>query len=128
MKPIAIIAISVVCSVFAVLTILSLSSGNDFGDSIGTTLNYDCAKGWDKYISLLMRNTALEELSDNERVNLENELRKSMEEFYGNQCISTIDDWADRAEEKTILPTILKDPQMRQRHYDLEWNYNHQNP
>ena len=117
MKPIAIIVISVVCSVAVVLTILSLSPDTDFSESVGTALTYDCAKGWDE--NVLLGKEPRENLT-------EEEINKARDDFFKNGCISKVDEWKHRTQDET-LDSHVSNSEIWQKYKDAEWNYNYQN-
>ena len=71
MKPIVIIAISVVCSVGAVIAVQSFS-GVYFSevDVVGNIVPFDCAKAWDEFTTSLRTtdNNAFQKLSEKEQL------------------------------------------------------------
>jgi len=107
--------------VFVVMVLAFVGSGADFGESVGNVLTYDCAKGWDDYMSFINRDFKIDSLSESQLENLGEDMKKTMDGFFKNKCISKIDDWSDRAQDKVVLPTILEDRQMRQQYIDIEW-------
>ena len=99
MKPVVIIAISVVCSVVAVLAVLSLSSGENFGESIANIVPYDCAKGWEKKRDhTSFRNSdEMKELSIDEQMPIRKDEAINIYQFNKNLCNTNHEEWQDRA-------------------------------
>jgi len=94
MKPVVIIAIAVVCSVAAVLSIQFLfNSGNEIlGDNIITgSLFFDCAKEFDKMI----RDYDNPKMNNyDESIQYQNTLYNYGFELFENRCLITIESWA----------------------------------
>jgi len=102
MKPIAIIAISVVCSVAAIGVIELLVYGVDIGESVGNIVPFDCAKAWDTMQSSLRitDNKAFQELSPEERREIRNFHGNILDEFHKNWCYLNHEEWQHRSEDK----------------------------
>jgi len=101
-KPIVIIAISVVCSVVAVLAIQFLISGEDIGESITSVVPFDCAKAWDEMNNSLriQDNNAFQKLSQEEQREIRKYNGLIRDEFHANWCYLNHEEWQDRAIDK----------------------------
>jgi len=97
-KPIAIIVISVVCSVVAVLAVQFFSSGEDIGESIVNIVPYDCAKGWEKLRDhTSFRNSdEMKELSSDEQYQIRKDEAMTIHQFHKNLCYTNHEEWQDR--------------------------------
>ena len=115
-------------TVFIIMVLSFVGSGADFGESVGNVLTYDCADGWDNYMSFFIRDYNIDSLSESQLEKLGEDMKKNMDEFFKNKCISKIDDWSDRAQDDMILPAILESRELRQAFKDIEWNYNQKYP
>jgi hypothetical protein len=83
LKPVVIIAIAVVCSVIAVLSIQFISNNSN---EIVSTLTFDCAKQYDQ----LGDKTYSDSMTTEEG-------KEIFETFLKNKCASTVDDWKERS-------------------------------
>jgi len=99
-KPVAIIAISVVCSVGAVIAVQSFS-GVDFSevDVVGNIIPFDCAKAWDEFTTSLRRidNNAFQKLSQKEQLEIRKQEAILEDRYHHNWCTLNRDEWRDRA-------------------------------
>jgi len=98
-KPIAIIAISVACSVVAVLAVQFLISGEDIGESIGNIVPFDCAKAWDAFTTSLRitDNNAFNKLSEKEQQEIRKHNAILRDGYHHNWCTIDREEWRDRA-------------------------------
>ena len=107
MKPIAIIAISVVCSVVAVIAVLSFSgvdfSEVDVGESVANIVPFDCAKAWDDMQGSLRitDNDVFQKLSPEERMEIRNFHGNILDEYHANWCALNHEEWEGRVEDKS---------------------------
>jgi len=105
-KPIAIIGISVVCSVVAVIAVQSLSgvdfSEVDVGESVANIIPFDCAKGWDDMRANLRHvdNDAFQKLSKEDQREIRKHEGLIMDEFHANWCYLNHEEWEGRAEDR----------------------------
>jgi len=100
MKPVIIIAVAVVCSVAGGFTIQFLiNSDNEISidNNINSSLNFDCAKQWDKYSEFYGNPPDDFNNFDETLLPLE-ESQEISKVFFMNQCASTVNDWANRTQ------------------------------
>jgi len=100
MKPVIIIAVAVVCSVAGGFTIQFLMvSDNEISidNNINRSLNFDCAKQWDKYAEFY-DNPPDDFFNNDEPLLPLEESQEISKVFFMNQCASTVNDWANRTQ------------------------------
>jgi len=103
-KPITIIAISVVCSVVAVIAVLSFSgvdfSEVDVGESVANIVPFDCAKAWETMMGSLrvQDNDAFQKLSPEERKEIRQDETKIRDKYHANWCSVNHEEWEGRVE------------------------------
>ena len=100
MKPVTIIAVAVVCSVVGGFTIQFLIvSDNEISidNDINSSLNFDCAKQWDKYAEFYA-NPPDDFNNNNETLLPLEESQEISKVFFMNRCASTVNDWAYRTQ------------------------------
>ena len=100
MKSVIIIVIAVVCSVTAGFTIQFLMvSDNEISidNNINSSLNFDCAKQWDKYAEFYDNPPDDFNNYDESLLPLE-ESQEISKVFFMNRCASTVNDWAYRTQ------------------------------
>jgi len=102
-KPIVIIAISVVCSVGAVIAVQSFSgvdfSEVDVGESVRNIVPFDCVKAWDEWVShpRFTDNDAFRKLSPEERKKIEGQYGRIFDEINANWCMKNHEEWQHRS-------------------------------
>ena len=106
MKPIVIIAISVICSVGAIIAVQSFSdvdfSEVDVGEGVANIVPFDCAKAWDTMWNSLriQNNTAFQELSHEEQDKIRKYNGLIRDEYHKNLCDLNHEEWVDRSVDK----------------------------
>jgi len=94
MKPVIIIATAVVCSVVGGFTIQFLIvSDNEIIIDDNSSLNFDCAKQWDKYAEFYGNPSDDFDNFDETLLPLD-ESQEISKVFFINRCASTVNDWA----------------------------------
>jgi len=96
-KPVAIIVISVICSVVAVIGVLAL--GGSGVDVVGNIVPFDCAKAWDEFTTSLRitDNNAFQKLSQKEQWEIRKYNDILRDKFHHNWCTLDREEWRDRA-------------------------------
>ena len=109
MKAIAIIAISVVCSVAAIGIIELIVYEDDIGEIVTNIVPFDCAKAWDTMQSSLRitDNKAFQKLSPEERREIRNFHGNILDEFHKNWCYVNYEEWIGKAEDKNGRLVII---------------------
>ena len=102
MKPIVIIAISVVCSVFAIGVIELIVYEDDIGGSITNIVPFDCARAWDDMRGVLkiQDRDAYEKLSPEEQRKIRQDDTKIRDKYHANWCALNHEEWEGRVEDK----------------------------